>query len=145
MTPLGDRESLNAINNTGLLQCLIWGEARGESIEGKVGVAWVVKNRVEVKPRIHRDWKEVILKRKQFSCFNDGDPNLDKILEQYVPLRVLDPVWRLCRFLAHGVIYNWVEDNTKGANHYCVIGTDPYWAEGVEPVAVIDSHEFYLL
>ena len=143
MTPQQFLESLDKLD---LLQCLIWGEARGETLEGKIGVACVVMNRVKEKPWRGDDWSGVMLRPRQFSCFNLSDPNLLKIVTGYQADRWGDAIWRMCRWIAHGVIYNWVPDNTNGANHYCNADSDlPYWAEGKTPIKIIGNHNFYRL
>ena len=126
-----------------LLECLIWGEARGESLDGRSAVAWVVRNRL-VDPRWPNTWQSVILQPKQFSCFNPGDPNLDKMVVRY-RLRRVDMVWKSCRLIAFGVMHDWIPDNSRGANHYCHVDIVPRWAEGVEPIIRIGYHKFYRL
>lgn len=59
----------------------IFGEARGESMEVKVAVGLVIRKRVQDP----RSWwgvsfKTVCLKAKQFSCWNEDDPNRVKCL-----------------------------------------------------------------
>lgn len=142
MTP---EQFLRSLDEVGLLQCLIWGEARGEPLEGQVAVGCVVKNRVQAKPWRKQDWQGVMLKRKQFSCFNSDDPNLMSIVAGYFDDRWKDPIWKTCKWIAHGVIYDFVPDTTDGANHYCAISLTPYWAKGQEPVKVIGNHKFYRL
>lgn len=65
-----------------LLARLVWGEARGESIEGKLAVAHVVLNRVKSGRYGGKGGvKGVALKPWQFSCFNASDPNLGLVVE----------------------------------------------------------------
>lgn len=138
-----------------LLQCLIYGEARGEDIEGQVAVAWVVRNRV-LSPVTWwgTTWKSVMLKQKQFSCFNDNDPNLDEIFAKW-EYRRHTQAWRLARWVAAGVIYDtrdvkdkliaWLPDVSGGANHYHATSVKPSWADDSKITTAIGSHIFYCL
>ena len=137
-------ERLRNMPNMTLLQMLIFGEARGEPIDGMVAVAWVARNRVENPSWWGDTWKNVILKPKQFSCFNENDPNFSRLFDMYA-VRFSDPMARLCRWIAGGVIYNWIPNNIGEANHYCHVDILPGWAEGQEPVKIIGHHKFYCL
>ena len=63
--------TLNLLDDFLLLSTLIYGEAVGESYQGKIAVAWVVRNRVKANSWWGSSWKAVMLKAKQFSCFNE--------------------------------------------------------------------------
>lgn len=58
-----------------ILARTIYGEARGEPWEGKIAVAWVVRNRAERGGWWGDTIREVCLKPWQFSCWNETDPN----------------------------------------------------------------------
>lgn len=93
----------------------VWGEARGEGLDGKVAVAWVVLNRM-------RKWsktvKQVILKPYAFSCFLATDPNRIKLFD---PLRYGDQsVWDACCRAVEAARDGEVADPTNGATHYTV-------------------------
>lgn len=53
----------------------LWGEARGEGNEGMEAVAAVILNRHRVAWRGARTVADVCLARRQFSCWNEDDPN----------------------------------------------------------------------
>src|SRR3546814_5919032 len=83
----------------------VWGEARGESVRGMEAVASVVVNRV--RRAIARggywwgnDVVGVCLKPCQFSCWNDGDPNRDKLLADGPG----DPVFDICLRIARQAV-----------------------------------------
>ena len=137
--------NLELLSDVSIVQCTIYGEARGESMDGMAGVAWVIRNRVSHPTWWGYDYQSVCLKPKQFSCFNQGDPNRENIVNGYKTCRFKDPIWRLCRIIAHGVIYNWIYDLVYGANHYCHVDLSPGWSKGREPVRVIGNHKFYLI
>ena len=58
----------------------IWGEARGEDEQGKIAVGHVIKNRRDKQTWMGKTIKDVCLKKWQFSCWNENDPNREKIL-----------------------------------------------------------------
>lgn len=73
-------ESFLKLTPTQILALTIYGEARGESTEGKIAVGSVILERVD-----HRDWDgktipEVCFKKWQFSCYNERDPNYPRLL-----------------------------------------------------------------
>lgn len=133
-----------------LLMLLVWGEARGETFDGKLAVAWVARNRRE-DPRWPDDWRDVILQPKQFSCFNPEDPNYTKLVN--IRMRYNDAVLRECKAAAFCVMHDWVRDLTKGANHYYRPKNNkiPYWAadkvhkEVPLPYLEIGNHRFLRL
>ena len=53
----------------------IWAEARGEPLEGQIAVANVILNRARQGGWWGDDVAGVCCKSKQFSCWNEGDPN----------------------------------------------------------------------
>lgn len=127
-----------------LLQCLVYGEARGESLTGKVAVAWVAKNRVSSGGWWGSTWKEVILKPYQFSCFLRGDHNLERIEDAW-EVRWSDVWMRESRLAAYGVLEGWVRDPTKGADHYHAYYVSPSWQDLSKKTCKIGNHHFYAL
>lgn len=55
----------------------VWREARGQSIEARRGVWWVLHNRVG-QPQFRPSLVRVVLQPWQFSSFNAKDPNATK-------------------------------------------------------------------
>lgn len=135
---------LKALPDLDLLQCLIYGEGRGERIEGQIGIACVVRNRALNPNWWGKTWQEVMLKPYQFSCFNEDDPNLEKIKTRW-RLRRVDNAWRLARWVAGGVLFDWVPDITYGANHYHSNRVKPDWADPLKVTVGLDRHLFYKL
>lgn len=140
--PLEDQDTLT------LLTMCVWGEARNQPHAGKVAVACVVRNRVIQSPRFGDGWKGVLLKPKQFSCFNPGDPNAKKVLEpdQYSTLGI----WNECAEAAYGVFKGEVPDNTAGACWYFTVKKPkgarvwpPKWSHELAKRCVIGDHVFY--
>ena len=136
-----DRDkSFDKQSNIILLAMVIYGEARGEPIEGQVAIGNVIKNRLENKERFGGNWKEVILKKWQFSCFNENDPNRVKMLDPELD------IWEQCYVIADAIFFDHFRDNVSGANHYVNPKiAQPKWIEGGKPVKVIGNHSFYKL
>lgn len=93
----------------------LFAEARGQPIEAQVGVGSVIRTRVNDK-RWPNTFQEVCLQPAQFSCFNQGDPNFEKLLnpEAHDRLEVLQQL----RYVAAGIVEGVFLDNVSGANHY---------------------------
>ena len=131
--------------DTALLAALIYGEARGETLVGKLAVACVVRNRVQY-PRWWGDsWKSVISKKAQFSCMTPGDRNYDDVVRALEGKFGNEISYRECRWAAVGAVEGWYKDITKGANHYHAKYVSPAWAKGRKPLLQIGPHLFYKL
>lgn len=100
------------------------GEARGEQDQGGTlefvamcAVLWTGKNR-QRRPRWRgRTLREVFLERWQFSCFNENDPNRDKLLELWKSDAVS---WERADCACDAVETGY-PDPTGGATHYCTL------------------------
>ena len=110
-------------------------------------VACVVLNRVKITDD-HQGkfwWGgniiQVCQKPYQFSCWNCADPNFKKLQAVTINDIYFATAIRIARRAAIGVL----TDITNGATHYCAKGTDPFWAIGQTPTAVIGKHMFYNL
>ena len=125
-----------------LLSMLIWGEARGEIDLGKSAVAWVVRNRVYARRDYGDGWEGVMLKEKQFSCFNDEDVNKER-MKEILFTRSMWGKFRECFGIALGVCLGIGDDPTKGATHYTVIGLKPLWRLKMVETVKIGNHVFY--
>lgn len=135
-------ENENAAIDT--LARTIWGEARGESVRGKEAVASTIINRVKhAKSRGGHWWGnnviEVCLKPWQFSCWNENDPNRAKI--NLIP--DTDKQFKICTRIARRTFRKTQTDPTNGATHYHTQDSNPWWAKGRIPCAVIGNHFFY--
>lgn len=94
-----------------------FGETRGEAVEAQIGFGNVVRNRkTDIRSRWPSTWHDVLLQPKQFSCFNEGDPNLEKCLapQDYDDLAVR----RQLQWVAEGIVEGRIRDNVRGANLY---------------------------
>ena len=119
-------------------------EAEAEPFEGKLAVAWVIRNRMDARRQgVH----DVILARDQFSCWR----------EDYAPMRrarlvgIHPPAWHDCWRAASGAFFGDLDDPTDGAQHYLnptltrqIRPTHdlPAWYDERRVVARIGGHEF---
>ena len=138
MTPK-QRDYFMGLSSVELMARLIWGEARGETLEGQVAVGCVVMNRVKGKPRYGKTVHGVILKHKQFSCFNENNPNFINILNGPG-----DQIMDRLRVVSEMTCSGYVKDVTYGATHYNTRGCDPTWDDNMKLTKIIKNHEFYL-
>lgn len=127
----------------------VFGEARGEPIEGKVAVACVLRNRL-VTGRWGKDCRVVCLASKQFSCWNaDGSANYEAVLQAAHALQDghATPVLRECAWAFDGVRDGVLFDRSSGATHYAtnaiIAAGKVAWAKGLMPCAVIGNHSFF--
>lgn len=131
------------------LTLTIFGEARGERRECQFAVGNVIANRLRSRSlQFGGDtWKAVCLAPKQFSCWNEKDPNL-AVLERAIALN-LGPhegrILKQCRAIADGWVQKLWLDEIDGANHYYTGSRVPHWAQGQEPTRVIGPLKLFKL
>jgi cell wall hydrolase len=146
-------ELVMALTEPQVLALTIFGEARGEPIEGRIAVASVIRNRVNAK-HYGASFRDVCLKPWQFSCWlpQGGPQNYETVLaaaRQFVRVDgKLGPDLRECVWIADGTIADTVRDRVKGATHYATFeilasAKPPAWAKGFEPVCTVGHHAFF--
>lgn len=129
------------MTDTEVLALTIWGEARGEPLESKVGVANVIKNRATAK---NATVSSICLAPHQFSCWTEEKDQMGYAEEAIHGLIVMLPDLVECVFLAEGIMTNKLRDNTHGANHYYATSiAAPRWAIGATPLAHLGHHIFF--
>lgn len=130
----------------------LWGECRGEELQGQFAVAWVIRNRLSypkawwsrATPRAltANTVAAVCLCPWQFSCWNGNSPELPYMTalardnSMYVHLR------EVARQVFAGEI---ATDPSHGSTMYEVVGTGAKWAQGRKIAAIIGRHEFFIL
>lgn len=119
-----------------MLALCIWREARSESILGKLLVGQVIKNRV-FDDRWPDTYVGVVTQDKQFSSFNQTDPNVIKFPSEQ------DQVWKDCINIADFIIAS--IDKLTTANHYHTKDVKPSWADESKIVWREGHHIFYTL
>lgn len=150
----------------------IWGEARQDGVKGMIAVGNVIKNRVEVnKAMFGQGIRGVALKPKQFSCWNPGDPNREKLKDilQYDKIISLrksptgEPFnewfqkfkntgeyleyksYLKAKEIAQQILDGQLPDITKGATYYHTTDVKPIWRNKLDKVAQFGDHVFYTL
>lgn len=125
-----------------LLALAIWREARGESIEAKMAVASVIRNRCAMAPAegFHSTVSGNILKPWAFSSFNQGDAQCEKYPA------ITDPSWHDSLEAANISNAGHSADRSNGAVFYHddSIGVPSAWGR-VEQTASIGRLRFYRL
>jgi spore germination cell wall hydrolase CwlJ-like protein len=126
-----------------LLAATTWAEARSEGEKGMRAVAHVMVNRVG--PRFGDSLTEVILHPKQFSVWNEGDPNRPLVQnpERYARSGVNRETWETAQEVAREVLDGRSSDPTAGALFYHTRAISPYWAKNGVGTQVIGQHVFY--
>lgn len=155
-----DPEILDSLSDVDALACTAWGEAAGDSREGhssveeRIAVMSVVRNRVRHRAHEGVTYKGVCLAPKQFSCWNAGtDANHLRVMAMaYLCITgqtTADAVFEETRFLAGGIISGLLLDRVHGATLYYAPAAMvppnrvPAWAAGRAPVAGIGSQLFF--
>jgi N-acetylmuramoyl-L-alanine amidase len=119
-----DPEVLAALAERDLLGLTLWGEARGESLDGRAAVAHVITNRVAAGAYGGPSLRAVVLAPKQFSCWwpYGGLSNHAALMTLARCLAVgpskLPPILRECQWVAEGVLSGAIRDASQGADHY---------------------------
>lgn len=127
----------------------LYGEARGEGLEGLEAVACVIMNRVK-----QRKWftgyvwqngekipsfAQTCLKKAQFSCWNKNDSNF-KIINS---ITTKDKIFCCCVLIARKAVNGELVDFTNGATYYHCKNILPQWAVGKFPCYRHKNHLFY--
>jgi N-acetylmuramoyl-L-alanine amidase len=146
---------LASLSDEQAVAATMFGEARGESLEGMVAVACVIRNRALNTRWWGTGYRGVCLQPAQFSCWSEGGPNTDAVFalaEQLIlggqsgERSVVSEI----RWLAAGIVGEQMRDITRNADHYLTATKfrspdSPHWAKGRVPVARIGAHVFFRL
>ena len=137
-------------NDILLMAKTIVGEGRGEPFEGKLGIAYVIMNRLHYKGWFGSTIPQVISKPSQFSCWNKNDVNrkIASDPEKYVD----NDIWEECKVAARLVYEERIADTTGGATHYMSNirfmhiskAYTEHWVFNMIPVKVIGEHIFFI-
>lgn len=138
---------LRQLSPINLFTTVLWGEARGEPIEGQVGVANVILNRLNTGKWSH-DIRAVILAPAQFSCLWPTGGEYDGVLafaRVCYNLTNLTRAEQQLRLLAEGALRPALLDNTLGATHYhdARMKEAPAWTVGATKTVLLGHHFFY--
>lgn len=117
----------------------LWQEARGEPFDGKVAVAEVIRTRMLRKFFSDGTIEGTVLRAKQFSGWNPGDPNRIisvRLDDEDTAVKDCQKAWEVSERTAL----------TKGADHYVNLSiVRPPWFDDAKVTAVIGNHTFLRL
>lgn len=127
----------------------LWGEARGDGLEGIEAVAHVIINRFHARKWFTgyrfvnavkiADIKQTCLKKAQFSCWNKNDINFPKIMK----LNTENKEFRICLNVAARALGGDFYDFTNNATFYHTRNIRPSWALHHSPCYETKHHLFY--
>jgi len=133
-----------------LLARMLFGEARDCSKLEKITIAYTAINRAKDGKKWNGETlREAILKPCQYSCFNKGDPNKEKLMD---PEKYDKKSFQECLAVAEKVLCGEYEKFNAGATHYFNPKTvrKPEWADKMSKIGRIkisnnqySKHEFY--
>lgn len=156
-----DPEIRASLADLDALALTLFGEARGEPVEGRIAVGSVIRNRVKAPRRFGTTYAAVCHARAQFSCwFRFGGEQNYKLMydlalaiieHKPLPLDAVSlAIYEETRFVAEGIADERLRDRVRGATHYyapaAMVPRDrvPDWAIGKAPVAKVGSHLFFV-
>lgn len=134
-----DDPELDQFSDQEIVAKTIYGEARGETHQGRIAVCNVIFNRAKTPRWWGTSPRACCLHPYQFSCWNEGDPNRVKI----IAVTDEDPIYAECLGIAKVAFANDLPDVTGGADSYKVIGTLANWSKELTPCKIIGAHEFF--
>jgi len=153
-TPIPN-EVVAALTDPQILTITLYGETRGEAIEGQIAVGCVIRNRVET-GRWGASYSKVCLAPWQFSCWipQGGRENYELVMSTAKHIATStslpdDALLRQCAWISQGIIGGWIRDNTKDSTHYYApaamkpAGSVPKWAVGKIPTAKVGRQLFF--
>jgi len=122
----------------------IYGESRSEPIDSRAAVACVIINRAKIGGWWGETIADVCRFPWQFSCWNLGDPNLEKLKS----VTSAQPVFLECWVIAELAMAGCLKDHTGGATHYMTAarreeGWPKDWGDPKTPCAHIGAHLFF--
>jgi N-acetylmuramoyl-L-alanine amidase len=130
---------MNILQGVFWLFLTVYHEARGEPDVGQRNVVKVILNRAH-----RKNWpiENIVLARKQFSCFNNGIEGNPEIWIKNIP--------SMAKVSANvlAAITEWeAGDILQGATHYYAIKgmvtkRPPYWAKNMDFIVEVAGHRF---
>jgi N-acetylmuramoyl-L-alanine amidase len=134
--------SVIRLTDLDVLARTIFGEARGEPYEGKWGVGRTIVNRWRSKKWFGGESiAEVCQRPFQYSCWNEGDPTRQRMVDASYDERVLRECMKAALDALNASPHLWFTNETFHyyADHISV----PKWAEGRTPAGQLGHHLFF--
>jgi spore germination cell wall hydrolase CwlJ-like protein len=121
-----------------ILTGTIFGEARGEPTEGKIGVGLTILTRVQNPGWWGRNFREVCLADRQFNCWQDH--NKDDII---LARKENTADWKNCKAIAIEILLGHIMNGLGHPTHYHTANISPKWASRFIKLTQIGKHIFY--
>lgn len=163
-----DAELKASLNDGIAFRLTLYGEARGEPIEGRIAIGTLIRNRLS-DGRWGSGYRSVCLARWQFSCWEpkggwDDPRDDDDISENYEHLIAItralvlggvppwtpveEAIYHETAWVVEGVMSGIIRDRVKRATHYYAplampAGKVPSWAINKSPVVEVGKHLFF--
>ena len=120
----------------------IYGEARGEQPLGRWAVGRTVVNRWKSGKWFSAKYiAEVCQMPWQYSCWNRGDPNREKLLNATYDDRLLAECMEAAAKAINGAPHLWLTDDV--CHYHADHIRTPNWAEGKTPAGRLGNHLFF--
>ena len=132
---------LSKFSDQEILAKTAWGENRGGGNDGMQSVINVIVNRAKTPCWWGTSIRSVCIKPMQFDCWNDNDPNLEKL----IAVNINDGAYATAIDLSIQAIAGKLPDITNGACYYFAKSMNPWplWARGKLPCADIANQLFF--
>lgn len=131
----------------------VFGEARGETMQGQIAVAYTVVHRAQIalafknqhgKPHpLFGDGSLASACKMpwQYSCWNQNDPTRARM----VTVTANDPAYQRALYVAHAVVCGQISDALPGSTHYYNpdVVAAPVWSAKARFMGSIGSHRFF--
>lgn len=125
-----------------IISYTIYGEARGETFDGKLAVASVIHTRSELR---HCTLVEACLEKRQFACWN----GLDAVPQPYIDGNGLAPADAMARGECYRIAWLLLTGEYEWdffTHFYNPDLSSPYWAAQLKEIQAIGRHLFgYIL
>ena len=136
------------IKDAYLVAATLWKEARGEGMNGMIAVMNVIQNREKDRHMKAKNMRDVVLKAKQFSCWNgvsNPDQEVRQIAEGARMGKIADAKeFQLALQIVSAALEGKLKDITGGARFYfnpkLVL---PVWSKSLKKTVRIGNHDFY--
>jgi len=115
-----------------LIACTLFYEAGGESLQGKQAVASVIYNRAQDNSG---DIRKVILKPKQFSCWNIRKTKQRTKLPQ-------GRAWNDCQKIAGKIVAGTFKPTISANHYYNPSLCSPSWGKALRGKVTVGNHTF---
>ena len=138
---------MTTLTERDVIALTLWGECRGEPVEGLIAVACVLQNRLH-DGRWGGTYERVCLASKQFSCWMATDVNHPKLQALVTAIQrgevPANAALRTCYWIADGLLAQAIPPRVGRALHYYAAGMPipPKWASTGHVFEQIGAHVF---